>query len=240
MIGAYSKAKMKWPGWRRTLPGGPANGIQQHGYLAATVDPRGWDPTVPNTQGHGSQAPWDTTWGGTVLDEGQTVSDYVYRSPSEMRPRANANGGANVVFTMQTKRSPGYAVAPGGYAGLGLLEACPEIACDNQIGQGPAPCFTPICGPVTARTIPPAPGSGGSGATATITQPAPVNPSPINVVGWTTPPTSPTPSPTVAATPTPVDTSDWFAQQTIFPGVDNWLVLGGAAIAGYFLLRGHL
>jgi len=33
---------------------------------------------------------------------------------------------------------------------------CSEIACGNTVGHGPAPCFTPICGPTKVTVKPPA------------------------------------------------------------------------------------
>ncbi len=97
----YAKSPFNaWAGWRLRVPGGPVGG-QYHGYLAG-IQP-------------------EEVWGGTALHEGETVSDYVYRGPAEVRPRANASGGANVIRSYQTLRTPGYGEAPGNYAALGGL-----------------------------------------------------------------------------------------------------------------------
>jgi hypothetical protein len=97
----YTKApNFAWAGWRLRVPGGPVGG-QYHGYLAG-IQP-------------------EEFWGGIPLAEGETLSDHVYRSPGEVRPRANASGGANVIHSYQTLRTPGYAEAPGNYKELGGL-----------------------------------------------------------------------------------------------------------------------
>lgn len=97
----YTKAPFNaWAGWRLRVPGGPVGG-QYHGYLAG-IQP-------------------EEFWGGIPLGEGETLSDHVYRSPAEVRPRANASGGANVIHSYQTLRTPGYAEAPGNYKELGGL-----------------------------------------------------------------------------------------------------------------------
>ena len=66
--------------------------------------------------------------------EGDSVSDYVYRGPAEMRPRPNASGGVNTVRAVQLERTAGFAVAPGNY---------------RTLGAAPAPWWDqPISGPV--------------------------------------------------------------------------------------------
>jgi hypothetical protein len=131
-IAGYTAAPFNaWSGWRYRIPGGPIGG-QYHGFIAPddSIDGLGWpaghDETfraVDNPAGLGGMPwhGWDPEWGGIPLDEGETVSDYVYRGPAEMRPRANASGGAHVVRAVQTRRSAGFAVAPGNYRGLGAV-----------------------------------------------------------------------------------------------------------------------
>jgi len=236
MIRGYTKAELQWPGWRERIPGDPTDGVQQHGFIAATVDPRAWLATAPNTQGHGSDAPWDDTWGGTALAEGESASDYVYRSSGEMRPRANANGGANVIFSLQTRRSPGYALSPGNYKALGaVVSTLPGLTlCPMTSGGG----MDAGCGsgqPVDVVTL-------GPGATNIVAQPPPSSPAPTNITAWTVPPISPQPAPTVSATPTAASSSpitDWLSQSTIVPGVENLWLAGGAALLAAFLLFHH-
>lgn len=114
---------LAWAGWRLRVPGGPEGG-QYHGYT-------GDDSDQDVTHLSGPESAWNPVWGGIPLREGETVSDYVYRSPGEVRPRPNASGGANVLFEFQTKRSPGYAVAPGNYRALGRM-----ISLQDAISQG--------------------------------------------------------------------------------------------------------
>jgi hypothetical protein len=119
-----------WAGWRYRIQGGPIGG-QYHGFIAPdeTEDYAGW-PHGPremirpmdDPRGLGTY-PWEDwdkqVFGGTPLMEGDTLSDHVYRSPAEMRPRPNASGGVNTVRAVQLERTAGFAVAPGNYKTLG-------------------------------------------------------------------------------------------------------------------------
>jgi hypothetical protein len=136
-----------WSGWRYRIPGGPIGG-QYHGFIAPddSIDGIGWpaghDETfraVDNPAGLGGMPwhGWDDTWGGIPLNEGETVSDYVYRGPAEMRPRPNASGGAHTVRAVQTRRSSGYATAPGNYRGLGVLAPPPLAAPHSMMRVSP-------------------------------------------------------------------------------------------------------
>jgi hypothetical protein len=228
LIGAYTGAPpLAWSGWRLRIPGGPAGG-QYHGFLGP--DSLGWRGVPGGPPPALPPSPWQDVWGGTALKEGQSLSDYVTRGPAEMRPRANASGGVNVVSAFQTQKTAGYAEAPGNYRGVGATPnfvACPEFDCSPIISRGPAPCFTPICG-----------------ATNFVAQPAPPSGPGGTLVPYSAPPVSPAPSPTVSATPTSAATpadpiTAWLGSSTIFPGVENlWLALGAGA-AAYFLLKGR-
>lgn len=223
MIGAFVKAPpMAWSGWRLRIPGGPDGG-QYHGFIGP--DSLGWqgEPGLPAPAA--PPAPWDPVWGGVALREGENRSDYVYRSSAEMRPRSNASGGTNVVSALQTRKTAGYAEAPGNYRGVGNIVACPEIACADVTSYGPAPCYTPICG-----------------ATHFVPQPPPASgPRSGYVTSYAPPPLSPQPSPTVSAAPTTAAAgASWFSQSTVIPGVENLWIAGAAAAAAYFLfIRGH-
>jgi hypothetical protein len=124
MIKGYVAAPYNaWAGWRLKIPGGPVGG-QYHGYLAnqnvSGEMPLEADDASPFAGlGGDSRSGWSQVWHGTPLREGETLSDYVYRSPAEMPPRPNASGGVNTVRALQTMRSAGYAEAPGNYAYLG-------------------------------------------------------------------------------------------------------------------------
>lgn len=135
-----------WSGWRLKIPGGPEGG-QYHGYIAPDSTQSweggqgGWpggrseiaEGPQKRPSGHSllpgqgsSYGPWDKEWGGTAFTGGQTHSDHagkeIYRSPSEMRPRANASGGVNTIFGDQEEATAGFAEAPGNYRGLGYAD----------------------------------------------------------------------------------------------------------------------
>ena len=256
-----------WPGGKSEIAEGPQKRPSGHSLLP----------------GQGSSfGPWDHSWGGTAFDEGQTHSDHgdhnVYRSPAEMRPRPNASGGVNVIFGHQDERTPGYAVAPGNYRSLGGLglpvdptrgviptwfKLPPTVAAPGASTGHPIYPYYPSPGPSTGvprYPICPAWGcappiqTDGSGATNVVAQPPSSWRSPGYLVPWTPAPVSPTPSPTVAATPAdflpsqgqvidgltpgtpsapgaqPQNFTEWLAASTIIPGVANqWLALGGLA-----------
>lgn len=230
-----------WSGWRYKIPGGPVGG-QYHGFIGPDsakswqAGGGGW-PFGPSELSEGpqirpsghsqlpqegtSKGPWDKQWGGTAFREGQTHSDYVYRSPGETRPRPNASGGTNVIRGKQTQHAPGYAEAPGNYAGLGAVPS--GISPGYSIGvrrpyglypgESIAERFPQYYGPdfQPPTTIP----NASTGATSTVLQPAPATQTPQYIVPWTVPPVSPAPAPTVAASP-----SDYLPSQgQIVPGI---------------------
>lgn len=235
LLAGYAPAMLPaWAGWRLRIPGGPIGG-QHHGFPAPdeTVEYMGW-PAGPhemirpmdNPAGLGLYPwqPWDPDWHGVPLMEGQTVSDYVYRSPGEVRPRANASGGVNVVAASQLARSAGYAVAPGNYRALGAIMPGSLMPTDPiyHAGGGGAPFYPhPICpawgcGPPPwmhpmAATLPSCPTSDPLGANQACGAgmndpcppcvPLPVSPSPAPVVTQPPPPVSPQPGPVVGIGP---------------------------------------
>jgi hypothetical protein len=237
-----------WSGWRYRIPGGPEGG-QYHGFIAPDSSQSweggggGWPggkseiSDGPQVRPSGisllphqgsSRGPWQKEWGGTKFGEGQTHSDYIYRSPGEVRPNPNASGSAHVISAKQTRKSPGYAEAPGNYRTLGAV----SIQSGNSVGVprfpfpirpgastgsprwpvsvwGGGPVIVgPFQPPTTIRT-------NESGATSSVAQPPPASPMPQNVVMWTSPPVSPAPAPTVAASP-----ADFLPSQgQIVPGI---------------------
>jgi hypothetical protein len=196
----YSNAPLNaWAGWRLRNPGGPVGG-QYHGYIASDEiqDFMGW-PAGPREMFRPMDNPaglgiypwqhWDKkNWAGSPLMEGQTVSDFVYRSPGEVRPRPNASGGVNTVVAHQLMRTAGYAVAPGNYRALG---AAPTVATPGAYPwQG---------GPIRAC---PAWGCGATGLQLPISNMGPVEPpmspvAPIYTVNQPPPPGQPAPAPVV-------------------------------------------
>jgi len=250
MIGAYTKAPpMAWSGWRLRIPGGPEGG-QYHGFIAA--DSLGWRGLPGGPPPATPPAPWDDVWGGTALAEGENRSDYVYRSSAEIRARANAFGRPNVLQALQTRRTAGYAVAPGNYKGLGSfgVVACPQIsfpACPSGSYRpaGGPPCYTP-------------------GATCVVSQPPPTSyPQPSPVVGAPCPagetpdaagycsadernpyslylPVSPAPAPTVAmpttcpaTSPYPDGYGNCFPSAAAAQASAAALAAGGSGITGW-------
>ena len=250
MHGYVVAPALAWSGWRLRVPGGPEGG-QYHGYT-------GDDSDQEATMLSGPESSWNPVWGGTALLEGETVSDHVYRSPGEVRPRANASGGANVLREYQTKRTAGYAVAPGNYAALGLMPS--DAALENMSRVYMRPPVRPV---LPVRPLPPVVIGWPAGATD-ITLPAPVNivaqpgpktPVPVYTVGVRTePPVSPAPAPTVAASAadflpaqgqplpgatatTPLNASGsvtdigaWLQASSIWSAVPNWVLLAGAGL----------
>jgi hypothetical protein len=233
-----------WSGWRYRIPGGPEGG-QYHGYIGPDSSQSwqggrgGWpggrseiaEGPQQRPSGHSllpgagsSYGPWDKSWGGTAFTGGQTHSDHgrrtIYRSPSEMRPRANASGGVNVIFGHQEEATPGYGEAPGNYRSLGgvgmmLIHPVTGVPVGVMPANYPRPT-APLRYPVTVKPGPvvytgpdmwrigPTPQipSAGSGATNVVGQPPPPSgPSNVYLVPWSPPPVAPTPAPSVAASP---------------------------------------
>lgn len=238
LAGYADAGDFAWSGWRLRIPGGPAGG-QYHGFIGPdSYD--GWG-TVTGTEIDGApdsgknvyvepgnpflgdvpRDPWSNDWGGTALEEGETHSDSVYRSPGEVRPRANASGGAFTVYGYQTRRSAGFAESPGNMSPAGAQghghfrhssyhRACPPPPKNQTLGAQMTFSVPsrPIGGP--ARYLPIAPR--GPGATNIVPQPgAPGTPLAwgghppgyvtVNPVTGVSPPISPAPSPVVSVGP---------------------------------------
>jgi len=110
MIGAYqSVVDFAYPGWRLTVPGGPAGGH----YKGFTHTEAAGTTILP-------QDDYET-------DRGDGMSSHdavhatprnprgVYRSSGEVPPRPNASGAAATYRGMQTRRHAGTSVAPGSF-----------------------------------------------------------------------------------------------------------------------------
>ena len=163
-LGAFMAAPpLAWSGWRLGIPGGPEGG-QYHGFIAAdsrgfrTSDLQEIGPSAPagkpGPPPGPSSGPWSPWWGGTALGEGDTVSDYVYRSSAELRPRPNASGGTNTVRALQEERTAGYAEAPGNYRALGAV-AVTHVPLTPQRIELPGGKICPAwgCGEVPTRFV---------------------------------------------------------------------------------------
>jgi len=110
MIGAYqSVPAFAYPGWRLSVPGGPAGGH----YKGFT-----------HTQAAGTDIPPQDQY-EQDREDGMSSHDLahatmrnprgVYRSSAEVPPRPNASGYAHTYRSFQTRRHPGTSVAPGSF-----------------------------------------------------------------------------------------------------------------------------
>jgi hypothetical protein len=259
-----------WQGWRLRIPGTNPGG-EYHGFIApdsASGWPAGRDEIgADGLSGYkdsidtGSAGPWQKDiWGGMIMGEVDNLSDHVYRSPGEMRPRPNASGGVNTVRSHQTMRSAGYAIAPGNYRSLGALDyglAMRGPLLTNGGGGSMIPVRylgPPVARPPLAVAIGPAMAPPQNGATATVAQPPPPGypVSSPSVPVYSVPPISPAPAPTVAASPsdfvpsqgqtvpgiTPGTTPSvisaiqaWLNSSSVITGVSNWWIAAGIGAA---------
>jgi len=128
MIGAYRGTEnFAYPGWRLTVPGGPAGGHYKgftHSYAAGTTLAPQDDYEATRDQG---LAAHDTVHIHPNAPRG------VYRGPAEVPPRANASGQAMTYRGMQTRRHAGTSVAPGSFPAEFY-----ETGEDAFIGGGPS------------------------------------------------------------------------------------------------------
>jgi hypothetical protein len=110
MIGAYHTVKdFAYPGWRLTVPGGPAGGHYKgftHTQAAGTDIP-------PNDQYEQDRE--DGMSSHDAVHASPRNPRGVYRSSAEVPPRPNASGSAMTYRGYQTQRHPGTSVAPGSF-----------------------------------------------------------------------------------------------------------------------------
>lgn len=110
MIGAYrSTTAFAYPGWRLTVPGGPAGGHYKgftHTQAAGTDIPPGDQYEQDREDGMSSH---DAVHASLRNPRG------VYRSSGEVPPRPNASGSAHTYRSFQTQRHPGTSVSPGSF-----------------------------------------------------------------------------------------------------------------------------
>ena len=225
-IGAYQDAggAFAYPGWRLTVPGGPAGGHYKgftHNYSAGTAIDAGDEYEADRGAGASSH---DAVHATPRNPRG------VYRSSGEVPPRPNASGSAHTYTGRQTQRHAGTSVAPGSFpapfvetdedallAGLGIMTErmvmsdgwapsqeiwssynVPITMRPNTVPTAPIRVASeaPPAAPVSQLLVAPA-----TGATSVVNQPPPVinppAPSVSNVPAAT--PTSPAPAPVVAS-----------------------------------------
>jgi hypothetical protein len=202
-IGAYREGKnFAYPGWRLTVPGGPAGGH----YKGFTHTQAAGTDLLPQDQyeqdREDGMSSHDLATASPLNPRG------VYRSSAEVPPRPNASGAAMTYRGFQTARHAGTSVAPGSFPadyfdtpedqfipegshvhGMGLIMVYGADG-GGVHAIGPAP-MQPVryLGPPT------------TGATSVVNQPQPT-PVPLPpaqaVPVATAPPVSPTPAPIVA------------------------------------------
>lgn len=113
-LGAYrDSGAFAYPGWRLTVPGGPAGGHYKgftHNYSEGTAIGTVADPNddyeLARAKGLAAHDPIHTH---------PNAPRGVYRSPAEVPPRANASGSAMTYRGFQTRRHAGTSVAPGSF-----------------------------------------------------------------------------------------------------------------------------
>lgn len=113
-LGAYRDGQaFAYPGWRLTVPGGPAGGHYKgftHNYSGGTAIGTVADPNdeyeLARAEGLAAHDP---------IHSHPNAPRGVYRGPAEVPPRANASGSAMTYRGFQTKRHAGTSVAPGSF-----------------------------------------------------------------------------------------------------------------------------
>lgn len=220
MIGAYrDTGAFAYPGWRLTVPGGPAGG---HYKGFTHTEARGTD-IPPNDQYEQDRE--DGMSSHDAVHASLRDPRGVYRSAAEVPPRPNASGSAMTYKGKQTRHHAGTAVAPGsfpadyfdtfedafltrelgGIGDLGLPIAMPTDGARYTYVYAHYPVIKPVGpalpDPVHAppTALPPSPPV--TGATSVVAQPSPtplpLPPAPAVPVS-VAPPISPTPGPIVA------------------------------------------
>jgi len=110
MIGAYQSVQpFAYPGWRLTVPGGPAGGHYKgftHSEASGTTILPGDDYETDRGDGMSSH---------DAVHASQRNPRGIYRSSGEVPPRPNASGAAHTYRDFQTKRHAGTSVAPGSF-----------------------------------------------------------------------------------------------------------------------------
>jgi len=129
MIGAYTATDhFAYPGWRLTVPGGPAGGHYKgftHNYSTGTEIEPGDEYEADRAAGASSH---DAVHASPRNPRG------VYRSSGEVPPRPNASGSAHTYRGFQTKRHAGTSVAPGSFPAE-FFETPEDLLLAQQLGE---------------------------------------------------------------------------------------------------------
>lgn len=168
-LGAYQGVPpFAYPGWRLTVPGGPAGGHYKgftHSYSAGTSIEPGDEYEADRDAGASSH---DAVHASPRNPRG------VYRSSGEVPPRPNASGAAMTYRGHQTQRHAGTSVSPGSFPadftesdedaflhGLGAAPLLPyQIAANRaggHYGSAPAPArpnVIMVSAPSAVDTVP--------------------------------------------------------------------------------------
>jgi hypothetical protein len=225
MIGAYTATEhFAYPGWRLTVPGGPAGGH----YKGFTHTQAAGTDLLPQDQYEQDRE--DGMSSHDPVHASPRNPRGVYRSSAEVPPRPNASGSAMTYRGFQTQRHAGTSVAPGSFPAqfeetdedAFLAQHHPALAGLDAFtplrpGTVPTPISQLVRGGVYSSGGPVWPGPPrlwnwgypdappeappDSGATSTVRQPPalpyPLPPSP-RIIEYVAPPVSPRPAPVVA------------------------------------------
>jgi hypothetical protein len=137
-IGAYMNTPdFAYPGWRLTVPGGPAGGHYKgftHNYGAGTDLEPGDDYEQDREDGMSSH---DAAHATRRNPRG------VYRSSGEVPPRPNASGSAHTYRGYQTKRHAGTSLSPGSFPANFIETPEDSLVDGNGWSEAWQPAHTP-------------------------------------------------------------------------------------------------
>lgn len=249
MIGAYqSVPDFAYPGWRLRIPGGPAGGHYK-GFLYNYMTPEIPAADQYEADRNAGAASHDAAIAPASAPRG------VYRSPGEVPPRPNASGRSMVFRGYQVQRHPGTSEAPGAFPAP-FVETPEDFFIDKPEYNGVIadPANYPVSSLPSPSPVVDDPGSNPDASP----RPAPTVSGPVDFSYNTrfAAPASPRPGPIVRAPRDAYQPAhqtrtgmhglgqsgfnwsvnvgggstftSWMDQETIWPGVSNKWVIGGA------------
>jgi hypothetical protein len=129
-LGAYRETPaFAYPGWRLTVPGGPAGGHYK-GFTHSEATGTDLDP-----QDQYEEDRSDGMSSHDAVHSSRRNPRGVYRSSGEVPPRPNASGSAMTYRGHQTERHPGTSVAPGSFPAE-FIETLEDIFLSGGGGLG--------------------------------------------------------------------------------------------------------
>jgi hypothetical protein len=246
-----------YPGWRLTVPGGPAGGH----YKGFTHTQSAGTDIVP-----GDQYEQDTASASVRNPRG------VYRSSAEVPPRPNASGAAHTYRGFQTARHAGTSVAPGSFpadyfdtqedlwlppsgahgktlGSLGFLQPqfIPVYGATNRVAQ-PSGTMLPVppAQAVAVHTVQPI--SPTPAPIVATNEVLPLNDGSGNYINISTgaivPASSVLQNPatgqiTTSASSFATGALTWLEQSTLISGIPNWGLIAAGLGAAFLMMRGH-